>query len=548
MTTDEAHGTTASMMDDNERTVGHGNLSGRMTQERLVEMQHQVLPNGDDLVATDAAIASASASASSITGDDGHWPSDASSYDILSKIGQGAFASVFLARCRPDAERSDGREEEAEEEEEEEGGGKNNDDDVCAIKILNLENVDANFMDIRLEVQTMRMSQHINILQCYTNFIRDTNLFLVMPFMNRGSSLRCLQMTRKHLRRKWRHEQQQRGSGTIPDNLRAPPDLCLEEHLTYILFETLKGLKYIHCNLHQIHRDIKAGNVLLDDSAQVKIADFGVSGWLVHGGSRREQTRTFVGTPAWMSPELMEQVEGYNHKTDIWSAGITALELAKGYAPYAKFPPIKVLLLTIQEDPPSLETYDDDDDDDDADGGDHGSGTETERWSKTFQDMIKQCLQKDPKNRPECDDLLNHPHFRHLMDEGTLEAAKIHTKEKVCDVVGDITTSSSAVATAAKKEEKNPLISEATDEAQSKANSTVRIVSNAVTEEDRPAGTTWVFSDGSQIMASSSKLDESLNEEEDKEGASLCCVCVFCLVSSLCWSSFDQMSFVSGYV
>ena len=108
--------------------------------------------------------------------------------------------------------------------------------------------------------------------------------------------------------------------------------------------------------------------------------------------------------------------------------------------------------------------------------------------------------------------------------QGTLEAAKIHTKEKVCDVVGDITTSSSAVATAAKKEEKNPLISEATDEAQSKANSTVRIVSNAVTEEDRPAGTTWVFSDGSQVMASSSKLDESLNEEEDKEGTSLLCV------------------------
>ena len=93
----------------------------------------------------------------------------------------------------------------------------------------------------------------------------------------------------------------------------------------------------------------------------------------------------------------MEQVHGYDYKADIWSLGITALELARGYAPYAKFPPMKVLILTIQEEPPSLDTYTDDDDDD---------LTCDEEYSRAFRNLTKLCLQRNPSRRPTCQDLL----------------------------------------------------------------------------------------------------------------------------------------------
>jgi serine/threonine protein kinase len=133
----------------------------------------------------------------------------------------------------------------------------------------------------------------------------------------------------------------------------------------------------------------RAGNILLSADGRVAIADFGVAGWMSEAGDRSTKgpCKTFVGTPCWMAPEVMEQTRGYNEKADIWSVGITALELFKGYAPYAKLPPMQVLIKTIREPPPTLRAY--------GDEKTPGLPAATDR----FQKFVARCLQKDPRDR-----------------------------------------------------------------------------------------------------------------------------------------------------
>ncbi|XP_058222709.1 serine/threonine-protein kinase BLUS1-like isoform X3 [Rhododendron vialii] len=266
-------------------------------------------------------------------------PSD---YKLLEEVGYGASATVYRAIYLPFNE-------------------------VVAVKCLDLDRCNSNLDDIRREAQTMSLIDHPNVIRAYCSFVVDRNLWVVMPFMAEGSCLHLMKI--------------------------AYPDGFEESAIGSILKETLKALEYLHEHGH-IHRDVKAGNILLDSNGVVKLADFGVSACMFDKGDRQRSRNTFVGTPCWMAPEVLQPGSGYDFKADIWSFGITALELAHGHAPFSKYPPMKVLLMTIQNAPPGLD-YDRD-----------------KKFSKSFKEMVAMCLVKDQTKRPTAEKLLKHSFFK----------------------------------------------------------------------------------------------------------------------------------------
>ncbi|CAN1853331.1 Serine/threonine-protein kinase fray2 [Linum perenne] len=271
------------------------------------------------------------------------YPVSAEDYKLYEEVGEGVSATVHRALCIPL-------------------------DEIVAIKVLDLEKCNNDLDGIRREVHTMTLIDHPNVLRAHCSFTAGHNLWVVMPYMAGGSCLHIMK-------------------SAYPEGLEEPV-------IATLLREILKALVYLHSHGF-IHRDVKAGNILIDSNGAVKLADFGVSACMFDTGDRQRSRNTFVGTPCWMAPEVMQQLHGYEFRADVWSFGITALELAHGHAPFSKYPPMKVLLMTLQNAPPGLD-YERD-----------------KRFSKSFKELVAACLVKDPKKRPTSEKLLNHHFFKH---------------------------------------------------------------------------------------------------------------------------------------
>ncbi|KAL8153266.1 hypothetical protein V2J09_011026 [Rumex salicifolius] len=263
-------------------------------------------------------------------------------YTLYEEIGEGVSAKVHRALCIQWNE-------------------------IVAIKILDFERQNADLNSICREAQTMNLVDHPNLVESHCSFVCGQYLWVVMPYMAGGSCLHIIKA--------------------------AFQDGFEEVVIATILREVLKGLVYLHQQGH-IHRDVKAGNILIDSHGNIKIGDFGVSACLFDSGDRTRMRNTFVGTPCWMAPEVWEQLNGHDYKADIWSFGITALELAHGHAPFSKYPPLKVIIRTLQSPPPGL-NYERD-----------------KKFSKSFKQMIASCLVKDPHRRPSAKKLLKHIFFK----------------------------------------------------------------------------------------------------------------------------------------
>jgi len=212
--------------------------------------------------------------------------------------------------------------------------------------------------NIKREISILKGCHNENIVHYYGSYFKDNSLWLIMEYCAVGSVIDLIRFL---------------GEPFANENL-----------IASILHGALKGLEYLHRN-KKIHRDIKAGNILLDHLGNVKIADFGVSAELLNTFSDKD---TVIGTPFWMSPEVISKSK-YNKKTDIWSLGITAIEIAEGEPPYSHIHPIRAMFAIKNNPPQGL--------------------TDSNKWSADFNSFVRKCLTFDPKKRPNTKELLNDP-------------------------------------------------------------------------------------------------------------------------------------------
>ncbi|XP_029374310.1 mitogen-activated protein kinase kinase kinase kinase 5 [Echeneis naucrates] len=289
-------------------------------------------------------------------------------FEILLRVGGGTYGEVYKARNKQNGE-------------------------LAAIKVIKMEPED-DFSIIQQEIVIVKSCKHPNIVAYYGSYIRANKLWICMEF--------C-------------------GGGSLQDIYHVTGPLS-EPQIAYICREMLQGLDYLHAQ-KKIHRDIKGANILLNNQGKVKLADFGISAQITATLARR---MSFIGTPYWMAPEVaaVEIKGGYNELCDIWSVGITAIELAELQPPMFDVHPLRVLFLMSKSgyQPPKLK--------------------DKSKWSSTFYNFVKAMLVRNPKKRPSAAKMLSNTFLTQecLNQDLTLDLLeKFHNPEKLktCMVTED---------------------------------------------------------------------------------------------------------------
>nr|TKR85894.1 serine/threonine-protein kinase BLUS1-like [Populus alba] len=290
------------------------------------------------------------------------YPTGADAYRILEQIGGGARATVHEATCVNNDIRYSG---------------------LVSIKIIDLEQYSAaDLDDLRRETKAMSLHSHPNFVGSLCSFTVDHHLWLVMPYMAAGSLQSIV-------------------SSFFPDGM-------LEPCIAIVLKETLKGLSYLH-RLGYLHTDIKAGNILLNhtDNGSIKLEDSGMSVWMYESSSVEKSSSLSSSSKMRLTDvcrdPILDCARGYSFKSDIWSFGVTALELAHGGPPFSYRPPSKSLMLKMKK-RFGFSDYDYDEKSE--------KDFKNSQFSQAFKDMVASCLDQDPSRRPSADQLLQYSFFK----------------------------------------------------------------------------------------------------------------------------------------
>ena len=251
-------------------------------------------------------------------------------FKILQKVGQGNYGSVYKIQNIKTGE-------------------------IMAAKICKIEN--NNSESFLKEINMLKQCDSPYILKYYGSYLQNNTIWILIEFCEGGSLLDIMRITNQFFN---------------------------EEEIASIIKMVLKGLQFLHAQ-RKLHRDIKAGNILLTDEGIAKLGDFGVSAQLTNSISKKISK---IGTPYWMSPEVISQ-KSYDGKCDIWSLGITCIELAEGEPPYSEVRTFLVMKKILNNPPKGL--------------------TNPSLWSNNFNDFVQKCLIVNPNQRPTATQLLNHP-------------------------------------------------------------------------------------------------------------------------------------------